>query len=119
MKRDRSTRHRNDLDAARVVERHVDPIMQLVSDVVAEVGPGQRGLTVCQQDARLAIEIAERLDALIPLPEPLETWDRPVLFAVALLALGIWRGAQGALRKTEKARKLAVSARFSAEARAA
>jgi len=60
---------------------------------------------------RLAAEIAERLDAIIVLPEPLETLDRPVLFLVAGGALGIWRATQ----RAKAARRARMAAKLAAE----
>ena len=117
--RNRHERHAHDLAAAQVIDRHLTTILGVVVDVSAAVDPGQGACARVARDARLAVEIAERLDEAIPLPEPLETWDRPVLFLVALGGLGIYRAQQraAASRREKLARKLAADHLSAAKAR--
>ena len=107
--RSRPQRHADDLAAAQVLDRHLPTLLDLVEAVVRDVDPGQGACAQLVRDARIAAEVAARLDDAIPLPEPLETWDRPILFLVALGALGIYRASRraAASRRDKLARKLA------------
>jgi hypothetical protein len=91
MPRSRPERRAQDLQAAQVLAKNVDPIMKIVAQALADVDPGQTALAPCVRDARLVFDIANRLDAAIPLPEPVETWDVLVWALVAGIALAIYR----------------------------
>lgn len=117
--RPRPRRHADDLLVARLLDSHLETLIDSADAVARELDPGQSG--ACAQfvrDARLAVELAERLDAVLVLPEPLETLDRPILFLLALAAIGIYRAAhRGGARDLVLARRLAAKHLRAAEAR--
>lgn len=100
--RNRNKRHADDLTVARIINTNLDVLLKAADEVAAELGTS--GCAAFVADARIAVELAERIDALIVLPEPLETLDRPVLFLVALGAIGIKRACdrKPSLRQPEK-----------------
>jgi hypothetical protein len=116
--RTRAERRADDLRATTVVATHLDWLLDIAVASHAEIGPGQANLTVCQQDARMAADIAARLDDALTLPEPWETLDGPVLFLVALAVVGIWRATSKG-KNRPLARTIAGRNREGAEARAA
>lgn len=113
----RLTRRATDLQAARVLRDNVNPIMAIVAQSIADVSAGQAVLAPCARDARLVYDIARRLDAAIPLPEPAETWDALVWALVAGIALAVYRAAQRAKDPAAHAALLVDSAVGTAEAR--
>ena len=88
-RRSRAERHAHDRLAADVVSANLDSLLAVAAATVEELGDS--GCAQLVADARVAAELAERIDSILVLPEPLETLDRPVLFLVALAALGIHR----------------------------
>lgn len=87
--RSRKTRHEQDFIVARTIEMNLLSLLTDADEVARELGDSG-----CQRfvaDARLAVELAERIDNTLVLPEPLETLDRPVLFLVALGVIGLHR----------------------------
>jgi hypothetical protein len=114
--RNRRQRHADDLTVARVLDHNLDAALDLADKVAHELGDS--GCHRILADARVAAELAERIDAILVLPEPLETLDRPVLFLVALAALAIRRVVRDRLLDGEDQRALArrLSARHLAAA---
>ena len=86
--------------AAAFLERHHDPLAKLLIEVVGDLGSELTGLPALQRDARLASEMAYRLDSAIPFPDELvESLDYFGFFLVSLLCIGIYRAIE---RKTER-----------------
>jgi len=107
MYRGRIERRVQDLEAARVLARNVDPIMAIVAQTLADVDPGQTELAPCVRDARLVFDIAVRLDAVIPSPAPIEAWDVLIWALVAGIALAIYRRTAKRANPSKLAAKLA------------
>jgi len=80
--------------AAAFVEEHHGPIADLCEEVAVELGAELVGLSVAAKDARIAAEVAYRLDRLIdlssfgPLAEALDWFG---FFLAALAVLGVMR----------------------------
>lgn len=74
-----------------VLERRAGPLMEGFLDVVDDLAVEVAGLGDFAADARRALEFSYRLDRGLALPQPLETWDGPVAFLVALAVAGIYR----------------------------
>ncbi|CAB4203524.1 hypothetical protein UFOVP1382_139 [uncultured Caudovirales phage] len=87
-------RARDGLAAAKIFEKNTGVVAMTVSEVMDELDDPVGAQGACAafvRDAEIAGQIARKLDALILLPEPLETLDGPVLFIVALCGIGIYR----------------------------
>jgi len=79
-------------EAAAVLEKHTGPVMEMLAQVIGDLGSETDGMRQFEQDAAYAAELSYRLDKAIPLGDPLlEALDGIVLFFVALGAIGIWR----------------------------
>lgn len=94
-----------DLAAAQLVAREAERLLVLAEEVAGDVGDDPR----CRRlvaDARLAAELARRLDDAVVLPDPvLEELDRPLLVLVALGAVGLYRATRAC--RVERRRALA------------
>jgi hypothetical protein len=106
MPRSQLDRRTQDLKAAQVLAKNLDPIMAIVAQSLADVDPGQTALAPCARDARLVFDIANRLDAVIPLPEPVETWDVLIWALVAGIALAVYRRTPKSVNPSKLAAKL-------------
>ncbi len=84
---------RDGLTAAKVFEKNTGVVAKAVSEIMDSLDdePGAGACAAFVRDAEIAGQIARKLDALILLPEPLETLDGPVLFIVALCGVGVYR----------------------------
>jgi hypothetical protein len=110
MPRSQLDRRTQDLKAAQVLAKNLDPVMEIVAQALADVDPGQTTLAPCVRDARLVFDIANRLDAVIPVPEPVETWDVLIWALVAGIALAIYRRTAKSTSPSKLAAKLAKNA---------
>jgi hypothetical protein len=82
------------LQADEVLDQFRGPVMELAGPIINELAPILDELDADEQDDVIAGEIAEKLDALITLPEPFESLDRPVFWLVARGAIAMWRNIQ-------------------------
>jgi len=91
--------------AAAFLEKHHGPLADLVIDVISELGDEVDSLPQFQRDARIAAQMAYRLDRAIRIPnELLESLDWFGFYIVSLLALGIYRLVE---KKTERRQRRA------------
>lgn len=118
MPRNRAQRRADDLRAAEVFAKNVDPIMAIVAQSIADVDPGQSELAACVRDTRLVLDIARRLDDAVPVPEPVESWDVLLWTLVAGIALAVYRRAQRGADPTASAARLAKRVLKDAKSRA-
>lgn len=80
------------VEAARFLEKHTDPLMNMLAEVIDDLAEDNAGLTVFAQDMNLAIELGWRLDELFVSEDPLfEAIDSAIGALIALAAIGIWR----------------------------
>jgi len=90
------------LDAEKFLEKHNGPIAQVVAQVADEMWDEIEWMPKFQQDAAMAAEVAYRLDKKVKLPSAiLEALDGPIIFFVALGAIGIWRLVQNKQKRQE------------------
>jgi len=88
-------------EAAAFLDSHSGPVMSMLVEVIADLGPETAGMRQFEADAAYCAELAYRLDAALVLNDPLlEALDGIVVFFVALAAIGIWRS----IAKREKLR---------------
>lgn len=100
----RSRRLANEKKAADFVERHHGPMADLLEKVSADLGGELVGLPQAQADARMAAEMAYRLDKAIEIPnEIVEALDWFAFFLASLAVIGIVRSIERtAKRKKER-----------------
>ena len=91
--------------AADFVEKHHGPMAALLEDVSAAIGAELVGLPQAQADARLAAEMAYRLDKAIAIPNELaEALDWFGFFLGSLLVIGIVRGIERSAKRRKQRR---------------
>ena len=91
-KRDRRLAKR--ADAAKFLEQHSDPVMNMLAQVVEDLAEENEGLTVFAQDLALALELGHRIDNMVDWPDELiEAADGIVGAFIALIAVGVYRAA--------------------------
>ena len=77
-------------------------VLGIVQETADELSGELKGVDRFAADLRLATAIAQKLDALVPIPNEIaETLDGPVLFMVALIGLGIYRANEARIAKLE------------------
>ena len=90
-KRDRRAKKR--VEAAAFLEKHSDPVMNMLAQVVEDLAEENEGLTQFSQDLNLAIELGWRLDQMFHSDDPLlEALDGPIGALISAIAIAIWRG---------------------------
>ena len=100
MPTNREKRLAKERGAAAFVEKHHGPMAALLEDVSADIGAELVGLPQAQTDARLAAEMAYRLDKAIAIPNELaEALDWFAYFLGSLLIIGIVRGIQRSAKR--------------------
>jgi len=91
--------------AGAFLEKHHDPLSTLLVDVIGELGEELTGLPAFQRDARIAAQMAYRLDKAIAIPNELaEALDFYGFYLASLLAIGIYRAVE---KKTERRQRRA------------
>jgi len=96
----RNSRLAKEKAAAAFLEKHHDPLSTLLVDVMGDLGSELTGVSSFQRDARLAAEMAYRLDKAIAIPNELaEALDFYGFYLASLLVIGIYRLVE---KKTEK-----------------
>jgi hypothetical protein len=81
------------VEAARFLEEHADPVMNMLADVVNDLAEENESLTQFSQDLNLAMELGWRLDQMFHSNDPLlESLDSAIGGLIALVAIGVWRG---------------------------
>ena len=81
-------------DAAAFLEKHSDPVMAMLAQVVEDMADECEGLRQFEADFQMAIELGHRLDQAVHLPDPvMESLDNVVTTFVALIAIGVYRAA--------------------------
>ncbi len=91
-KRDRRMAKR--ADAARFLEKHSDPVMRMLAQVVEDLAEENEGLRQFEADLALALELGHRIDKMVDWPDELmEALDGVVGSFVALIAVGVYRAA--------------------------
>lgn len=100
----RSSRLANERKAAGFVEQHHGPLADLLQKVTVDIGEELVGLPQAQSDARLAAEMAYRLDKAIEIPNEIaEALDWFGFFLASLAVIGIVRSLERtAKRKRER-----------------
>ena len=97
-KRDR--RLAKEKQAATFIEKHHGPMADLLQTVSTDIGAELVGLPQAQADARLAAEMAYRLDNAIAVPNALiEALDWFGFFLASLAVIGIVRAIERAARR--------------------
>jgi hypothetical protein len=101
----RNSRLAKEKAAADFLEKHHGPLAELVVDVTSELGDEIADLPQFQRDARIAAQMAYRLDKAIKIPNELaEALDFFGFYIASLLAIGIYRLVE---KKTEKRQRRA------------
>jgi len=96
----RDKRLAKEKQAADFIQRHHGPMADLMQAVSADIGAELVGLPQAQADARLAAEMAYRLDNAIQVPNALiEALDWFGFFLASLAVVGIVRAIERAARR--------------------
>ena len=104
----RSKRLEREQAAAAFIEKHHGPMADLLQDVSQDIGAELTSLPQIQKDARLAAEMAYRLDNAVAVPnELIEALDWFGFYLGSLIVIGLVRAVErGMKRKQERAGKL-------------
>ena len=101
----RNSRLAKEKAAAAFLEKNHGPLAELVVDVTSELGDEIADLPQFQRDARIAAQMAYRLDKAIRIPNELaEGLDFFGFYIASLLAIGIYRLVE---KKTERRQRRA------------